>query len=147
MQIILLQDIKNLGKKGELKNVSDGYARNFLLAKKLAEIASKESIERLEIQRKKEKLAELEILEKTKKIAAELKDKSFEIKAKGKEGKLFGSILAKDIAKAISVAGFDIAEKSIVMPSHIKEIGEYDIKISLTGGVETKIKLTVSKEA
>ncbi|MFA5961663.1 MAG: 50S ribosomal protein L9 [Parcubacteria group bacterium] len=147
MQIILLQDVKNLGKKGELKNVSDGYARNFLFAKKLAETASKEAIERIDAQRKKEKIAELENSEKTKKIAAELKDKSFEIKAKGKEGKLFGSISAKDIAKIISTSGFDVAEKSITMPAHIKEIGEYEIKVSLAGGVETKIKLVVSKEA
>lgn len=148
MQIILLEDVKNLGKKGDLKNVSDGYARNFLFAKKLALVATKEVIEQVEVQRKKEKMTELENLDKTKKLAAELKDKSIEIKAKGKEeGKLFGSISAKDVAKKLSEAGFDISEKFVIMPAHIKEVGEYEIKISLVQGVETKIKLKVSKEA
>jgi large subunit ribosomal protein L9 len=148
MQIILLQDVKNLGKKGDLKNVSDGYARNFLFAKKLAGVATKEAIEQVEAQRKKEKMAEVENLEKNKKLAAELKDKLIEIKAKGKEeGKLFGSISAKDVASKLGEAGFDISEKSIMMPAHIKEVGEYEIKINLAGGVETKIKLIVSKEA
>ncbi|MCX6761903.1 MAG: 50S ribosomal protein L9 [Candidatus Moranbacteria bacterium] len=148
MQIILLRDVKNLGKKGELKNVSDGYARNFLFAKKLAEVATKESVARVEAQRKKEKTVELENLEKTKKLAAELKDKLIEIKAKGKEeGKLFGSISAKDVAGEISKLGFTVSEKSIIMDAHIKEVGEYEIKISLAQGIETKIKLLVSKEA
>jgi large subunit ribosomal protein L9 len=147
MQIILTQDVKNLGKKGELKNVSDGYARNFLFAKKLAEIASKEAIERLDSLRKKEKIAELENLEKIKKLAVGLKDRLVEIKAKEKEGKLFGSISEKDVARELSKVGFDIAEKSILIPAHIKEVGEYEVKISLMQGVETKIKLKVSAEA
>jgi large subunit ribosomal protein L9 len=147
MQIILLKDVKNLGKKGELKNVSDGYARNFLFAKKLAETATKEATERIEAQRKKEKMTELENLEKTKKLASELKDRLIEIKAKGKEDKLFGSISTKDVVRELSALGFDISEKSVIMPAHIKEIGEYEIKISLTGEIETKIKLKVSKEA
>lgn len=148
MQIILLQDVKNLGKKGELKNVSDGYARNFLFAKKLAETATKEATERIEAQRKKEKTAEIENLEKLKKIASELKDKLIEIKAKEKDGKLFGSISAKDILKEISTLGFSISEKEIILPeTHIKEIGEYEIKISLANGVETKVRLKVSEEA
>ena len=148
MQIILLQNVKNLGKKGELKNVSDGYARNFLFAKKLAEIATKEATAKLEIQKEKERATELEELEKTKKLASELKDKQIEIKAKGKEeGKLFGSISAKEITKEINALGFNLSEKAIVLETNIKAIGEYEIKISLADGVETKIKLKVSKEA
>ena len=147
MQIILLQDVKNLGKKGELKNVAEGYARNFLFAKKLAATATKEAIERVETLQKKEKIAELESLEKTKKLASELKDKLIEIKAKGKEGKLFGSISTKDVVKELGTLGFDISEKSVIMPTHIKEIGEYEIKINLAQGIEAKIKLKVSKEA
>jgi large subunit ribosomal protein L9 len=146
MQIILLKDVKNLGKQGELKNVSDGYARNFLFAKNLAEVATKEAIERLESQKKKNKLTELENLEKTKGLASSLKDKLIEIRAKEKEGKLFGSISGKDIAQQLSQAGFNILEKSIILPTHIKEIGEYEIKLDLAQGIETKIKLRVSRE-
>lgn len=148
MQIILLENVKNLGKKGELKNVSDGYARNFLFAKKLAEVATKEAVVRVESLQKKEKMTELENSEKTKKLASELKDELIEIKAKGKEeGKLFGSISAKDIVRELGALGFEIPEKSVMLENHIKEIGEYEIKISLAQGVETKIKLKVSKEA
>ncbi len=146
MQIILLQDIKNLGRKGESKTVSDGYARNFLLVKKLAQPATKEALSQLEINNKKEKETELESLEKTKKLATELKDKIIEIKAKSKGGKLFGSILAKDIVKALNDSGVNISEKSVILPVHIKEIGEYEIKIVLNQGIETKIKLKVSEE-
>lgn len=146
MQIILLQDVKNLGKRREIKNVSDGYARNFLFAKKLAEIASKEAVERLNLQKKKEKTEELESLEKTKKLAMELKDKLIEIKARGKGGKLFGSVLAKDIVRALSDFGFNVPEENVIMPAHIKEIGEYEIKIILDQDIETKIKLKVSEE-
>lgn len=147
MQIILLGDVKNLGKKGELRNVTDGYARNFLFAKKLAEIATKEATERIAAQRKKEKIAEAENLEKTKKLAVNLKDKLIEIHAKEKAGKLFGSISAKDIARELNAQGFAILEKSLILPTSIKEIGEYEIRIDLASGVEAKIKLKVSKEA
>ncbi len=76
-----------------------------------------------------------------------MKDKLIEIKAKGKEGKLFGSISTKDVVKELGTLGFDISEKSVIMPTHIKEIGEYEIKINLAQGIEAKIKLKVSKEA
>ena len=146
MQIILLKDVKNLGKRGELKNVSDGYARNFLFTKKLAEIATKEARIRLETQRKKEKNAELESAEKKKKIVIELRDKLIEIKAKEKEGKLFGSISVKNIVTELAKLGFDISEKYIKIPMPLKKIGEYDIEISLTEEIKTKIKLRISKE-
>ncbi len=146
MQIILLQDVKNLGKKGEVKNVSDGYVRNFLFVKKLARLATKDALNQLELNKKKEKEIELENLEKVKKLAVELKDKLIEIKAKGKDGKLFGSILPKDILKVLNNAGVNIQEKDIAMPAHIKEIGEYEIKINLNQDIETKIKLKISEE-
>ena len=85
-------------------------------------------------------------MEKTKGLASSLKDKLIEIRAKEKEGKLFGSISGKDIAQQLSQAGFNILEKSIILPTHIKEIGEYEIKLDLAQGIETKIKLRVSRE-
>lgn len=147
MQIILLQDVENLGKKGEVKNVSDGYARNFLFAKKMAQSATKDALNQLELNNKKEKEAELESLEKTKKLAIELNDKLIEIKARSKDGKLFGSILVKDVVKALSDIGVNVSEKAVIMPAHIKEIGEYEIRIVLDQNIETKIKLKISEEA
>ena len=120
MQIILLQDVKNIGKKGEVKNVSDGYARNFLLAKKLAEKATKEAIEKVEFLRAKEKKEDLAKLDTARKIAASLKGTVLQIKAAGKKGKLFGSILAKDIACELKKENIDIAEKTIMLEAPLK---------------------------
>lgn len=146
MRIILLQAVKNLGEKGEIKNVSDGYARNFLFAKKLAQPATENALKQLELNKKEEEAERLKNLEKTKKIAEELKSKLIEIKARGKGGKLFGSVLAKDIVRALSDFGFNVPEENVIMPAHIKEIGEYEIKIILDQDIETKIKLKVSEE-
>ena len=143
MQIILLEDVKNLGKKGDLKNVSDGYARNFLFAKKLAEKATKEAIEKLKLTLKKEKEEESAKLEHSRKVAETLKNKKIQIKAPGKNGKLFGSISAKDIAQELKKENLDITEKSIILNGHIKKIGEHEARIILAPGVESKITLEI----
>lgn len=145
MQIILTQDVKNIGKKGDVKNVSDGYARNFLLAKKLAEKATLETIEKLQLLRKKERSDEIVRLENLRKIAETFKGKVMHIKAAGKKGKLFGSILAKDIMQELKKEGYDVAEKSIILDASIKKIGEYEIRIILAKEVEVKIKLNVTE--
>jgi len=145
MQVILIQDVKNLGKKGDVKNVSDGYARNFLLAKKLAEKSTTEAIEKLESLQKKEKLAESEKLEALRKIAEKLRGKTIQLKVAGKKGKLFGSISAKDIASELKKQNLDVAEKAIALDTSIKKIGEYEIKIILEKDIEAKIKIVVTE--
>ncbi|MFZ2226635.1 MAG: 50S ribosomal protein L9 [Candidatus Moraniibacteriota bacterium] len=145
MQVILIQDVKNLGKKGDVKNVSDGYARNFLLAKKLAQVATKEAIEKIETQRKKEQLAELANLEKLRALASALKNKTIQFKAAGKKGKLFGSISAKDIAGELKKQNLDVAERAIVLDASIKKMGEYEVKIVLEKDIEAKIRIAVTE--
>lgn len=147
MQVILIQNVKNLGRKGELKDVSDGYARNFLFAQKLALPATKEAVVRLESEKKKEQAEQSQNLEKSRQLAAQMKDRSVEIRAKGKGGKLFGSISAKDISKALAAAGFAVTEEMIVLKNNFKEAGDYEIKIVLAPGVETKVRLRISEEA
>lgn len=146
MQIILLQDVKDLGRKGDLKNVSDGYARNFLFAKKLAEKATKEAIERLTLARKKEKSMELAKMEGFRKIVDSLKDKNIQIKAPGKNGKLFGSITVKDIVRELKKENIEVDDKSIELEGrHIKKVGEHEVRIVLAPGVESKIKVIISE--
>jgi large subunit ribosomal protein L9 len=145
MQVILLEDVKNLGKRNEVKNVSEGYARNFLFSKKLAKVATKDAISSLQDKIEQEKKLELQNLAKNKELADRLRGKIFELKLKGKKGKLFGSVTAKDIIGELKKNGYDLPEKTITLEKHIKEVGEYPIKINLQSGAETMISLKVSE--
>ena len=145
MQVILLQDVKNLGKRNEVKNVSEGYARNFLFSKNLAKVATKEAINSVQEKIQQEKNQEALNLAKNRELADKLKDKVFELKLKGKNGKLFGSVTLKDIIEELKKNGFELSEKSIKLENHIKAVGEYPVKITFQPNVETKIKLKVSE--
>lgn len=142
MKVILLQDVKKIGKKGEIKDVADGYARNFLLAKGLADLATPAIISKVQQENAKNKAQIALEREKIMKIAADLKKESFEIQARGKDGKLFGSVGAKEISSALSAKGFAINEKTL---GHValKEIGNHELKIKLGQGIETKISVTI----
>ena len=145
MEIILLQDVKNVGKKGEIKNVPDGFARNFLLAKKLAAVSTPDVAKHIITeQENKKKQLETEKQE-TQKIAEALRGKKIIIKTRAKNGKLFGSITAKEILSAIKEAGFVVPEKSI-SAGHIKELGEKKLDINLNFGIKTEIILGVESD-
>ncbi|MDR3582786.1 MAG: 50S ribosomal protein L9 [Candidatus Pacebacteria bacterium] len=143
MKVILLQDIKSLGKKNDIKDVSDGYARNFLLAKKLAAIATETAIAEAEAKKAEEKKADEANLQNLRELAGKLKDKKITLKSKAKGGKLFGSISAKDVAAELQKENLAVPEKSIILNEAIKKIGNYQIKIKLTEQVETNIKLEI----
>jgi len=142
MKVILLQDVKKIGKKGELKDVADGYARNFLLAKGLADIATPTIVSKVRQDEAKKKAASAVEREKLMKIAADIKKETFEIQARGKDGKLFGSVVAKDVAAALSSKGYAIGEKAI---GHIalKTIGSHTLKIALGQGLVAEISVNV----
>jgi len=146
MKIILLQDVKSLGKRGEIKEVSDGYARNFLFPKKLAQMATPEIVKKTEAQEKQRVEKEKEEIGKKKKLAESLQGKKFTIKAKDKKGKLFGSITAKQISEKLAENGFVIWEKCLNIAKPIKELGEHKIKIDLGDGIATEFDLIVEKE-
>jgi len=145
MQIILLQDVKNIGKKGEIKNVPDGYARNFLLARKLAATATPNAITEVKKEEEKRKQSEEGQKREAQKIAESLKNKKITIKVRAKKGKLFGSITAREIANELGKMGFSVQEKSINV-GHIKELGEKKVSINLGYGTKTAI-LVVLEEA
>ena len=145
MQIILLQDVKNVGKKGQIKNVPDGYARNFLLAKKLATVATQSAVTQVKIEEDKKNLQLALGKQAVQKLAQELNGKKFTIKARAKDGKLFGSITNKEIVAEIKKSGYDISEKSI-QTDHIKELGEKRINITLEFGIKTEIILGVEED-
>lgn len=143
MKVILLTDIKGLGKRGDIKEVAEGYARNFLFTKKFAEAAREGSLKKLENIKKKEIEKEQADLEKIQELAEQLSGKEIVIKMKEKEGKLFGSVGAKDICKELKKEDIAIGEKSIILGSPLKEIGEYEVEVELTHGIEAFIKLII----
>lgn len=146
MKVVFIQDIKNIGKKGDIKEVSDGYARNFLLPRKLAALATVSVVKQALNAKSKQLEAEKIDQEKTKELAKVISGKKIIIKAREKKGKLFGSITAKNIIRELKKGKIEISEKSIVLKSPIKEIGEYEIKIKLDYRVETSLVLVVEKE-
>ncbi len=147
MQVILKQDVKGQGKKGQMVNVSDGYARNYLLPRGLAEVASKSNInalkgkqESLEYRMKKE-------LDEANAVAEKMKDIQVNIKAKaGENGKLFGSVTSKDVSEALtSQHHIKLDKKKFVMPEGIKSLGETIVDVKLHTGVTGKLKVVVEK--
>ena len=144
MKVILLQDVKKVGKKGDVIEASDGYARNFLFPRKLAQEANDSNMHilnnKIENERK-QKLAELEAAQK---LAGELKGKEITIKAKtGDSGKLFGAITSKDVAELIKEQyKIEVDKKKIVMDT-IKLAGGYEIDVKLYPEVSTKMKVII----
>jgi len=149
MEVILKQDIKGVGKKGEVKKVKEGYFRNFLAPKKLAVEATKEEKEKLNRAAAKEEKKRMKELEKAKKLAETINGKDLKLKVKtGKEGKIFGSITSKDIEKALKGnLNFDIDKKKIKLSvEHIKTTGKYSAELKLYSGVKAKINIYVDGE-
>lgn len=147
MKVILLQDIINIGKKWEIKDVSDGYARNFLLPRRLVEIAENKALEKVERIKKTESEKQNENLKKTQELATQLAKMELKIKSKEKDGKLFGSITAKGISKALKKENVVLPFGSIELENQIKEVGEYEVKIKLDHEIETELSVTVEGEA
>jgi len=144
MKVILLQDIKSVGKKGDVIEASDGYARNFLFPRKLAQEASESNMHILNNKKENERKQKLAELEAAQKLAGELKGKEIKIKAKtGDSGKLFGAITSKDVAQLIKEQyKIEIDKKKIVMDT-IKLAGGYEIDVKLYPEVSTKMKVII----
>lgn len=147
MQVILKKDVQNLGEAGDLINVKDGYARNFLLPQKVAEIATEGALKNREqnlarIKAKQEKLhqAALETAKKIEKLAA------LELSAKaGESGKLFGTITTKKLSEELlAKAGVDVDRKNLSLNAPINKVGEYKMLIKLTSKVKTEIAVVVA---
>lgn len=143
MKIILTQNVTGIGNKGEIKEVNDGFARNFLLPKKLAELANAKSIERVEVELLQKKETEKEKIAKLESVANKIRNEKFVIKAKSKNEKLFGSIGKKEIANII---GNEINEDMIELDENIKETGEKSININFGSNIKAKIFIKIMGE-
>ena len=146
MKIILLKEVQGLGHAGDIKEVSDGYGRNFLLPGKLAEISTQHSLAVLELRKRKRERIALRAEKDKVKLAKKINGQRFAIKAKADQtGTLYAKIDAKAIASVLAKQGFKIEENEIKLPETIKKIGEYEVDFEL-GGESGKIKLEVRSE-
>ena len=145
MKVILLEDVKSLGKKGDIVNVSDGYARNAIIPKKLGVEATSANLNSLKLQKKHEEKVAKEMLESAQTLAKELEGKEIVCSVKtGESGKLFGSISTKEIAAAVKEQlGIDLDKKKIVLDEAIKSLGTYDIKVKLHANVTGILRVKV----
>ena len=148
MKVILLEDVKSLGKKGQLVEVNAGYARNFILPKKLGVEATSKNINDLKLQKAHEDKVAAEQLAAAKVLAEELKDKSVELKMKvGEGGRTFGAISTKEIAAAAKEQlGYDIDKKKISVNEAIKNLGVHNVKIKLHPKVTAELKVKVTEK-
>ena len=148
MKVILLEDVKALGKKGQTVNVSDGYARNLLLPKKLGIEATPKNMNDLKLQKAHEDKVAKENLDAARAFADELKDKEVVVKIKvGDGGRTFGSISTKEISEAARAQlGYDLDKKKMQLSSPIKELGTTMVPIRLHPKVTGELKVIV-KEA
>jgi large subunit ribosomal protein L9 len=144
MKIILLKDIIGIGKKNEVKNVKDGYAKNFLFSKGLAKKADSANLKELEeINRKVEEKAEQD-LKQAQKIASELEGQAIEFFVEiGEEKQLFEAVTKVKIVQRLKEIGFDIKKEQVILDKPIKELGEFPVKIELEHHLEANISLII----
>ncbi len=145
MKVILSQDVKSVGKKGEIVEVSDGYARNFIFKKNLGVEATKKNLNDLKLKKQNEEKVAAENLADAKVFAAEIATKSIEVTIKaGQDGRVFGSVSTKEIATAAKEQlSYDLDKKKMQLKEPIKNIGTYTVPIRLHPQVTAELKVIV----
>lgn len=148
MKVILLEDVKSLGKKGQIVNVSDGYARNFVLPKKLGLEATSKNLNDLKLQKANEEKVAKQLLDEAKELAKKVEAGKVEVKIKvGEGGRTFGSVSTKEIAIAVKEQmGYDIDKKKIQLKDAIKTLGTHVVPVKLHQKVTAELKVIVTEE-
>jgi len=147
MEVVLLEDVKALGKKGQLVKVNDGYARNFILPKKLGVEATAKNLNDLKLKKANEEKVAAEQLAEAKALAAKIAELSVTVSIKaGEGGRTFGSVSTKEIAKAAAdQLKLDIDKKKMVLPEPIKSLGTFEVPIKLHKDVTAKLRVKVTE--
>lgn len=147
MQIVLLQDVKSLGKKGDVVKVNDGYARNYILPKKLGVEANAANLNDLKLQKANTEKIEAAKVAEAKSLSEKLKDASVTLKIKtGEGGRTFGSVTGKEIAQAVkSELGIELDKKRIVLQEPIKSVGSHIVTVKLHKEVNAELKVKVEE--
>jgi len=146
MKVILQKDIANLGDAGDIKEVAEGYARNYLIPKNLVIAANESSKKAMEHQKKLIRIKKEKRKKASQTLADSMKGVELVIPAQvGEEGKLFGSITSMDIAKHLAEKGFAVDKRKILLDTPIKQEGEFSVSVKLDEGLSTAVKVTVVK--
>lgn len=148
MRVILIQEVKNLGKEGDIVEVKEGYARNYLIPKKMAIEATPGNLSQIEKLRKKRAMREAKELEEAKALQSKIEGMvlTFSKKA-GETGKLYGSVTAREIAEAISATlGFEFDRKYLELPEPLKDLGKHNVKVNLGKGISAIIMVDILPE-
>ena len=148
MKVILLQDVRGQGKKGEMINVSDGYARNFLFPRKLAQEATADNINTMRMNDKAKREKEQRAREEAAAMSAKLRELTLTVLAKGGgAGRLFGSVTSQEISDALKAQeGIDLDRRKIVIEDSIKTVGLYTVKVKLGFGIDAPLKVDVKEK-
>ena len=148
MQIILLEDVKSLGKKGDIVKVNDGYARNFVLPKKLGVEATQKNLNELKNQQKRDSIVAQQKLDEAKAYGEKISKETIEVTMKaGEGGKVFGSVSTKEIVTAAKQQfGFELDKKKLQLAEPIKSFGTYEIPVKLHPQVTATIKVRVKEQ-
>ncbi|HLF71741.1 MAG TPA: 50S ribosomal protein L9 [Dehalococcoidia bacterium] len=148
MRVVFLEHVDGVASAGEIKNVSDGYARNYLLPRKLAAAATASTMQQAESRAKKLAVEQEKVDIGARAIAEKLSASPFVLKAKvGQEGRLFGSITASDIAEAVNARGGAVEHRQVQLAQPIKEVGTYEIGVNLTRNVRAQVTVEVASDA
>ena len=148
MKVILLQDVRGQGKKGEMINVSDGYARNFLFPRKLAQEATADNVNTMRMNDKAKREKEQRAREEAAALSAKLREMTLSVYAKGGgAGRLFGSVTSQEISDALKEQeGVELDKRKIVIDEAIKTVGLYTVKVKLGFGIDAALKVDVKEK-
>lgn len=148
MKIVLLEDVKSLGKKGDIVEASEGYARNFILPKKLGVEATKSNLNTLKLQKANEEKVALEKLEAAKELAKKIEESEITLSIKaGKDGRTYGSVSTKEIYEALlKQRQLEVDKKKIVVGESIKTFGTHNVSVKLHPKVQANLKVKVVEE-
>lgn len=146
VRVVLREDVQHLGTVGELVRVRAGYARNFLLPRGKAALATAGSVRQIEEAKRQAIARAAKLKTSAQALATQLATVSVELSRQAGEGdRLYGSVTSKDVAEALKAKGHEIDRRDLVMPEHIREVGEHTVTVKLGSGVEAQIKLVVKK--
>jgi large subunit ribosomal protein L9 len=147
MEVILREHVDNLGRRGEVVKVADGYARNYLLPRKLALLATEGNKKQIERERAKFEIKEAEEQKVAQAVADRIASVDLEIARKvGESNVLFGSVTSADIAQALAAKGIDLEKRKVVLPEPIKKLGEFSIPVKLHRDVTATLRVRVTAE-
>ncbi|MDB4986252.1 MAG: ribosomal protein L9p [Myxococcaceae bacterium] len=147
VRVVLREDVQHLGAVGELVRVRAGYARNFLLPRGKAALATAGSVRQIEDHKRVAIARAAKLKTAAEAAATKLSSVSIEVTRQAGEGdKLYGSVTSKDVVEALKAKGYEVDKKDIVLPESVKDVGEYQVTVKLGSGIESKVKLVVKKK-